>query len=137
MGHRWIQCDFSVGAASAWGVRSPTAAAETGRRADIDLTRAPHEERLTVGDSREHEEVLRVDACSREGVHLLAVRLASRLATLRIGAKRTFFFLFLNSSFRGRNVSCETPRVMPHCTSGLSLRWFHYRLVGIVGTLCG
>ena len=25
---------------------------------------------------------------------------------------------------------------MLHCTSGWSLRWFHHRLVGIVGTLC-
>ena len=47
------------------------------------------------------------------------------------------FFFFFNSPFRGRDVSCETPRVMPHCTSRWSLRWFHHRLVGIVGTLCG
>ena len=36
----------------------------------------------------------------------------------------------------GPDASCEAPRVMPHCTSGWSLRWFHHRLVGIVGTLC-
>ena len=34
-----------------------------------------------------------------------------------------------------RDISCETPRVMPHCTSGCSLRWFHHRLVGIVGRI--
>ena len=32
---------------------------------------------------------------------------------------------------------CETHRVMPHRTSGWSLRWFHHILVGIVGTLHG
>ena len=36
-----------------------------------------------------------------------------------------------------RDVSCEKPRLMPRCTSGWSLRWFHHRLVGIVGTLSG
>ena len=49
-------------------------------------------------------------------------------------SRSSFFF---NSPFQGRGVSCETPQVMPHCTSGSSLRWFHHRLVGIVGTLCG
>ena len=45
--------------------------------------------------------------------------------------------LFFNSPFMGRDASCETPRVMPHCTSGWSLRCFHHKLVGIVGTLSG
>ena len=44
-------------------------------------------------------------------------------------------FFFFHGPFRGRDVSCETPHVMPHCTSGWSLRWFHHRLIGIVGTL--
>ena len=42
---------------------------------------------------------------------------------------------FLIAPF-GRDASCEAPRVMLHCTGGWSLRWFHHRLVGIVGTLC-
>ena len=50
-----------------------------------------------------------------------------------------FLFFIFNSPFWSRDVSCEAPRVMPHCTSGWSLRWCgwcHHRLVGIVETLC-
>ena len=53
----------------------------------------------------------------------------------------SFKFIFCLFSFLiaplGRDASCGASRVMPHCTSGWSLRWFHHRLVGIVGTLCG
>ena len=46
-------------------------------------------------------------------------------------------FLFFYSLYRGREVSYETPRMMPHSISGWSLRWFNDRLVGLVGrTLC-
>ena len=48
-------------------------------------------------------------------------------------ARRDFFFLFHIDTF-GEKCSCETPRVMPNYTSGWSLRWFHHRLVGLVGT---
>ena len=39
-----------------------------------------------------------------------------------------YLFIYFNSPF-GKSASCEAPRVMPHCTSGWSLRWFHHRLV--------
>ena len=41
-----------------------------------------------------------------------------------------YILLFFYGPFRGRDVYCETPRMMPHCTSGWSLRWFHHRLHG-------
>ena len=56
--------------------------------------------------------------------------------TCAVSDRLSSFFCF-NSPFRGRDVTCETPRVMPHSTSGWSLRLFHHILVGIVGTLCG
>ena len=67
------------------------------------------------------------------------VRVLIRISmSLDVGCEQDNEHCLLNSPFEGRDVSSKTPKVMFHCTSGWSLRWFkHYGLVGIVGTLCG
>ena len=56
---------------------------------------------------------------------------------MRFNTSKGDDLVLFTGPFQGRDVAWKTPRVMPHCTSGWSLRWFHHRLVGIVGTLCG
>ena len=98
----------------------------------VDRGRLADKKCLRVGD-----ELLSINDHPCAGMtHAEAVRLLTISRVLRLKLRVCIFFISCICSFRGKNVSCEIPQVMPHSTSGWSLRWFHHRLLGIVGALC-